>query len=89
MRRVRAVVSGEVQGVGFRYSTRERARELGVAGWVRNLPDGSVEAEVEGEAGAVERMLAWLGRGPSGSRVASVAVTETPVVHASEFTIER
>lgn len=89
MRRVRAVVSGDVQGVGFRYSTRERARELGVAGWVRNLPDGSVEAEVEGEAGAVERMLAWLGRGPSDARVASVVVTETPVLHAGEFAILR
>ncbi|AYG04119.1 acylphosphatase [Gryllotalpicola protaetiae] len=89
MRRVRAVISGDVQGVGFRYSARERARRLGVAGWVRNLPDGSVEAEVEGEAGAVERMLAWLDRGPSGARVASVAVTETPVLHAAEFTIER
>ena len=89
MRRVRAVVTGDVQGVGFRYSTRERARQLGIAGWVRNLPDGSVEAEVEGEAGAVGRMLAWLERGPSGARVASVTVIETPVLGAAEFTIER
>lgn len=89
MRRVHAVVSGDVQGVGFRYSARARARELGIAGWVRNLADGSVEVEAEGEAGAVERMLAWLDRGPSGARVASVAVTETPATHATEFTIER
>jgi len=87
MRRVRAVITGEVQGVGFRFSTREHARDLGVAGWVRNLPDGSVEAEIEGESGAVERMLAWLERGPRAARVADVAVTELPVAHEAEFSI--
>jgi len=87
MRRVRAVVSGEVQGVGFRFYARERARQLGVAGWVRNLDDGTVEVEAEGESGAVERMLAWLDRGPREARVARVDVTEVPVVHAQEFTI--
>ncbi|GAA4174511.1 acylphosphatase [Gryllotalpicola koreensis] len=89
MRRVHAVVTGEVQGVGFRYAARARAQELGLAGWVRNLADGSVEVEAEGETGAVERMLAWLDRGPRAARLASVAVTETPVTHATEFTIER
>jgi acylphosphatase len=88
MRRVHAVVSGEVQGVGFRYAARERAAELGVAGWVRNLPDGTVEAEVEGESGAVERMLAWLDRGPRAARVASVVTHEIPVLHARDFAIE-
>jgi acylphosphatase len=88
MRRVHAVVSGEVQGVGFRYAARERAAELGVAGWVRNLPDGTVEAEVEGESGAVERMLAWLDRGPRAARVASVVAHEIPVAHARGFVIE-
>jgi acylphosphatase len=89
MRRVHAVVTGEVQGVGFRYSARARAQELGLAGWVRNLADGSVEVEAEGETGAVERMLAWLDRGPRAARVASVVVTEAPVAHAMDFTIER
>lgn len=89
MRRVRAVVSGEVQGVGFRFHAREQATELGLSGWVRNLDDGTVEVEAEGESGAVERMLAWLGRGPRAARVASVDVIEKPVTHASRFTIER
>lgn len=88
MRRVHAVVTGDVQGVGFRYATRERARVVGVAGWVRNLPDGSVEVEAEGDPGAVERMLAWLDRGPRGARVTSVDVTEVPVAHAADFTID-
>jgi acylphosphatase len=88
MRRVHVIVTGEVQGVGFRFHAREQARVLGIAGWVRNRPDGTVEAEVEGESGAVERMLAWFDHGPRGARVASVAATETPVVHATGFTIE-
>ncbi|WP_344792829.1 acylphosphatase [Gryllotalpicola daejeonensis] len=83
-----AVVSGDVQGVGFRYAAAEHARELGVAGWVRNLPDGRVEAEVEGESGAVERMIAWLERGPRAARVAAVEVAETPVLHEDAFLIE-
>jgi len=80
-------VSGEVQGVGFRYATRERARELGLAGWVRNLPSGDVEVEIEGESGAVERMLAWLERGPRAARVASVAVHDVPATGARDFAI--
>ncbi len=61
--RKRAIVSGIVQGVGFRYSAVAEAERLGVAGWVRNRADGSVEAEVEGEPEAVGRMLDWLRRG--------------------------
>ncbi|WP_022882746.1 acylphosphatase [Gryllotalpicola ginsengisoli] len=78
MRRVHAVVTGQVQGVGFRMAARDRARELGVTGWVRNRPDGAVEAEVQGDEIAVERMLAWLDRGPAGAAVASVDTTEVP-----------
>lgn len=65
----RVLVSGRVQGVFFRASTQDKANELGVSGWVRNLPDGRVEARVEGEAGAVEDMLAWLRQGPSAAVV--------------------
>ncbi len=76
MIRKRAVVSGRVQGVGFRWSAREAARELGVTGWARNRLDGSVEAEVEGEPEVVERMLAWLGDGPPGASVTAVEVED-------------
>jgi acylphosphatase len=68
------VVEGIVQGVGFRWATRDEAVRLGIAGWVRNRSDGSVEAHVEGPPNVVEAMLDWLSRGPIGSVVASVSV---------------
>jgi acylphosphatase len=73
--RRRAVVHGRVQGVGFRVSTRAQARRLGLAGSARNLPDGSVEVEVEGPAVAVADLLAWLESGPRLARVEAVAVS--------------
>lgn len=76
MRRVRAVVSGGVQGVGYRYTMRIVAREAGVVGWVRNRRDGTVEAEVEGDRAAVDEVLAWMAEGPPGSRVESARVAE-------------
>lgn len=70
--RRRVVVSGRVQGVAFRASTREQARRAGADGWVRNRPDGSVEAVFEGASAAVEWLVAWCGRGPSWARVERV-----------------
>ena len=70
--RARVVVSGRVQGVFFRDETRRRARSHGVAGWVANRRDGSVEAVFEGPREAVESMVRWCGRGPSGARVDDV-----------------
>jgi acylphosphatase len=70
--RVRVVVSGRVQGVGFRWYTRDEAARRGVAGWVRNLPDGRVEATFEGDDGAVESMVVWCGHGPRGADVRAV-----------------
>lgn len=58
------LVSGRVQGVFYRAATQDRANELGVRGWVRNLPDGRVEARVEGDPGAVDDLLAWMRQGP-------------------------
>jgi len=63
------VVSGRVQGVGFRWSTRARALALGVAGRVRNLPNGKVEAHIEGSVAAVDEMMSWLRSGPAGASV--------------------
>jgi acylphosphatase len=69
----RFLISGRVQGVGFRFFVEDRARAEGVHGWVRNLPDGRVEALLEGDAASVDRIEAVLWRGPSGSVVDSVA----------------
>ena len=75
----RLVVRGRVQGVGFRHATGVAAASFGVAGWVRNRQDGSVEALVQGEPDAVERMIAWCRRGPPSARVTSVDVADEPV----------
>ena len=69
MQRRRVVVQGHVQGVFFRETTKRRALSAGVAGWVRNLPDGSVEAVFEGERAAVERLVDYAREGPCGARV--------------------
>jgi len=71
------IISGRVQGVGYRASMIDEARRLGVSGWVRNRRDGTVEAVVDGDAAAVAAIVAWTRRGPPGSRVAGVAVEET------------
>lgn len=66
------MISGRVQGVGFRWSARIQALRFHVYGWVRNLPDGDVETHAEGSPGAVEEFLAWLEKGPPYARVESV-----------------
>jgi len=76
MERVRAHlrIYGRVQRVGFRWSMQREARKLGVSGWVRNLPDGSVEAVVEGEPERVEALIGWAHQGPPFARVTKVEV---------------
>jgi acylphosphatase len=78
MRRVHVIVRGEVQGVGYRYTLKIVAREAGVAGWVRNRRDGTVEAEVEGTPEQVDEVLAWMAGGPPGSFVANAQATDAP-----------
>jgi acylphosphatase len=70
------VVSGDVQGVFFRDSTREEAERRGVTGWVTNRPDGAVEAVFEGDAAAVERMVGFCREGPSRADVENVEASE-------------
>ncbi|MCL4291681.1 MAG: acylphosphatase [Acidimicrobiia bacterium] len=78
--RRRVVVTGRVQGVWFRESCRREAVAVGVAGWVRNASDGTVEAVLEGPPAAVERVVRWCRSGPSGARVDAVDVSvESPV----------
>jgi acylphosphatase len=67
-----ATVEGMVQGVGFRYSAMREARRLGLSGYVRNLPDGSVEVVAEGEEQKLERLAGWLRHGPPGAHVRQV-----------------
>lgn len=74
-RRVRAVIRGDVQGVGFRYFVQHRGRQAGLHGFVRNLPDGAVEVEAEGAVAALERFVGVLRQGPRLARVDDVSVT--------------
>ncbi|HEV3486472.1 MAG TPA: acylphosphatase [Vicinamibacterales bacterium] len=67
-----ALVRGRVQGVGFRWFVRERARELGARGWVRNRADGAVEVEAEADAEALNRLREILVKGPPGARVSDI-----------------
>lgn len=84
----RLVISGRVQGVGYRYFAQEAAAREGVCGWVRNLPDGRVEAFVEGDAEAVTRVERALRQGPRGARVDAVDVDDEDAGGAfTSFTI--
>lgn len=76
--RVRCVISGVVQGVWFRESTREKAESLGLGGWARNLPTGEVEAVFEGSREAVDDVVQWCHRGPNAAKVDRVVAKEEP-----------
>lgn len=88
MKRIRAIVHGDVQGVGFRAATAQQARRENVAGWVRNLRDGSVEVEAEGTVQAIDDLIRWLRRGPSLARVTGVEIDDSlPPAGLEGFTI--
>lgn len=74
--RKRIAVSGRVQGVFFRDTARRQAQSLGVSGWARNCPDGTVEIVAEGEPDAVDRLVEWAGHGPRGASVERVDVRD-------------
>jgi acylphosphatase len=87
MIRKHVLVSGLVQGVFYRDTCRRVANQQGVAGWVRNLPDGRVEAVFEGAADDVDQMISWAGRGPSDAQVTAMAVGDEPVEGLNRFEI--
>ena len=82
----RLTISGQVQGVGFRYALADEARARNLRGWVRNRRDGSVEAVVAGSEVDVEAVIAWARRGPPAARVVRVAV-EPAATDVAEFEI--
>lgn len=87
MKRVHLLVKGVVQGVGFRYYTEKEAKRLSLSGWVRNLHDGSVEIEAEGDEKRVLEFMEWVHQGPTKALVESVEITELPEQHERGFAI--
>jgi acylphosphatase len=86
-RAVEVRVTGRVQGVSFRWYAVREARRLGLAGWVRNEPDGSVAAHLEGPDDAVEEMVAWCGHGPPAAVVDGIEVDDVAPTGASSFDV--
>lgn len=80
-------ITGRVQGVGFRYSARQVAGELGIKGYIRNLPDGAVYIEAEGTLSRLEDFIAWCNDGPSRAVIQFVDVYDSEVVDFQEFVI--
>jgi acylphosphatase len=87
--RWRLTVRGQVQGVGYRAACCSRANELGLGGWVRNEPDGSVEVEAEGQPQQLGELRLWCERGPSAAVVNRVTVTNLPPTGTDWFEIRR
>jgi acylphosphatase len=81
-------IYGVVQNVGFRYYTHKKANELGVKGFVRNMPDGSVYAEAEADPSALESFIAYCRRGPDWARVSEVKIQDAPPKNFTNFTIK-
>jgi acylphosphatase len=85
----RYVVSGRVQGVFYRATTQETARQLGLTGWVRNAADGCVELVACGEAARLAELESWLRQGPPHARVESVTASDVPAQAFTDFRVVR
>lgn len=83
------IIKGRVQGVFYRASMRDKARELGASGFVKNMEDGSVYAEIEGEEETLGKMIDWCKRGPINSKVDEIDVLEQPSKAYKSFEISR
>ena len=87
MKAVQARVTGQVQGVAFRWYAQQRAQQLGVVGWVRNEVDGSVLVHAEGDDDAVDALVEWCRHGPPSARVRDLAARDAAVSGASSFEV--
>ncbi len=88
MKRCKIKIEGIVQGVGFRFSARKAAMGIGVSGFVKNMPDGSVYAEAEAEEKKINEFISWCKKGPPAARVEKIIVTEMEVKHSEGFYIK-
>ncbi len=89
IKRVRVTIGGRVQGVGFRYFTQREGERIGLVGWVKNLSNGDVEAEAEGDEAQVDAFVKAIRRGPPASRILSFQINEIPANHRDvEFDIK-
>jgi len=89
MKQVHLVISGNVQGVGFRASMRRRARNNDVTGWVKNLENGKVEAVLEGEEDSVAKIMEWARKGPNIANVENIELEEKEPEYIETFEIKR
>jgi len=80
-------VLGKVQGVGFRFYTNKKAKELGLHGFVKNMRDGSVYIEVEGEEGKLDEFIIWVNHGPEWARVDEVIIQSKPLENFVDFVV--
>lgn len=87
MKTIHIIVTGRVQGVGFRYFTVRGANNLGLCGWVKNLPDGGVEAVIQGQNESIEQMIELLQEGPRASIVTDLKIEEIEQKEFSGFTM--
>lgn len=88
MKRIRILIEGRLQGVNFRYHTQQQAQKLALAGFVRNLSDGRIEIDAQGEDEMVEKMLAWCQQGPQSSQIKSILFRyDEPSENASDFVV--
>ncbi|MFH0936902.1 MAG: acylphosphatase [Candidatus Daviesbacteria bacterium] len=87
VKHIRLTVLGKVQGVFFRSSSQKKAQEFGLTGFAKNIPDGKVYIEIEGEEKNLEKFIAWCQKGPPFAKVENVQVTEEEVKNFSEFKI--
>lgn len=85
----RGLISGRVQGVYYRESTRQQAQRLDVSGWVRNLADGRVECHLEGTAEALKELELWLWQGPEAAQVTAVELADAAVEGFTDFQVRR
>ncbi|MCT7950412.1 acylphosphatase [Ancylothrix sp. C2] len=87
--RTHLIISGKVQGVGYRYYTAQQAKQLGITGWVKNLPDGRVEAIFEGNKQAITDMINWCHQGPPAAEVTEVTINHEKPQGCNQFEINR